>query len=860
MPGRKFVNLDMEEYRDLELTLAAFQQVLDEPEFRSLTAGIVLQAYLPDSWGVQQRLTEWAKRRVAGGGAAIKLRLVKGANLAMETVEAELHGWNPAPYATKAETDANYRRMLDYGCQPENAAAVRLGVASHNLFDVALALVLRDERGVAGRVELEMLEGMANHQARAVQGRAGGLLVYAPAVGRKDFLSALAYLVRRLDENTSPENFLRDLFGLAPGTPAWVRQEQRFVTGWDGRADAPAESRRLRPEPMPADGAFGNEPDTDWTRAAARGALADAVAAWAPPAERPLDELDAVLSAAVAGQRQWEAAGAAARAAVLRRAADVMAAGRFATIAQMMHEGKKAAAEADVEISEAVDFARYAATLAERPTPGVTTAALGVVVVTPPWNFPYAIPCGGVTAALAAGNAVVLKPAPETVGIARHLAEHLWAAGVPRDVLHYYPCADGDVGKALITDPRVSAVVLTGAYETARLFLGWRPSLRLYAETSGKNAVVVTAHADRDLAVKDLVRSAFGHSGQKCSAASLGILEAEVYDDPAFRRALRDAAASLRVGPATDLGSVVTPVISGPSPNLLRALTTLEPGEQWLLEPRVDPADPCLWSPGIRLGVRPGSWFHQTECFGPVLGLMRAADLTEAIRFQNDTPFGLTGGVHSLDEAEVDRWLREVQVGNAYVNRPITGAVVRRQPFGGWKRSSLGPGAKAGGPNYLSLFATTADADGQADDYQRAWDGYFAKAHDPSGLACESNDLRYRPCRGVVLRVENEPDAALAAEAARVCGVPLHLSHVDRESEADLAARLPSLGAEFLRTTSVPGDALLTAAYDAGLNWIDAPIVRAGRAELPRWLREQSVSQTRHRYGLLADRETGGGL
>ncbi len=847
-PAGKFVNLDMEEYRDLELTLAAFQQVLDEPEFRSFTAGIVLQAYLPDSWDVQQRLTAWAQRRMAAGGAAIKLRLVKGANLAMESVEAQLHGWNPAPYAAKAQTDANYRRMLEYGCQPAHAAAVRLGVASHNLFDVALALVLREELGVGDRVELEMLEGMANHQARAVQGRAGGLLVYAPAVKRADFITAMAYLVRRLDENTSPDNFLHDLFDLSPGTPAWARQLDRFVAGWEGRAAAPTGSRRSRPGPAPTDGSFHNEPDTDWSRAEGRDGLRRSLAAWRSPEPVALDPVDGVLARAVHAQPAWAAIGPDARGAVLRRAADAMAAARFDTIAQMVHEGKKAAAEADVEVSEAIDFARYAAATV------AAGAALGVVVVTPPWNFPYAIPAGGVTAALAGGNAVFLKPAPETVGVARRLAEHLWAGGVPRDVLQFYPCDDGDVGRALVTDARTSAVVLTGGYETARLFLGWRPSLRLYAETSGKNAMIVTAQADRDLAIKDLVRSAFGHSGQKCSAASLGILEAEVYDDPAFARALRDAAASLKVGPATDLGSVVTPLIRPPGPDLLRALTTLDPGQQWLLEPRVDPADSCLWSPGIKLGVTPGGWFHQTECFGPVLGLMRAADLGEAIAIQNDTPFGLTGGIHSLDDAEVERWRAAVRVGNAYVNRPITGAVVRRQPFGGWKRSSLGPGAKAGGPNYTGLFVTPPAASG-ADNYRRCWDEYFAVDHDPSGLACESNALRYRACRGVVLRVASEDDAAVspARSAAAVCSVPLHLSVASRETEADLAARLPTLAAEFLRTDGRPGDALLSAAYDAGLNWIDAPLSPDGRVELPRWLREQSVSQTRHRYGLVSD-------
>jgi RHH-type proline utilization regulon transcriptional repressor/proline dehydrogenase/delta 1-pyrroline-5-carboxylate dehydrogenase len=855
LPGNKLVNLDMEEYRDLHLTLAAFRRTLDEPEFRAARAGIVLQAYLPDSWAAQQELTAWARRRAAAGGAPVKLRLVKGANLAMESVDAELHDWNPAPYASKAETDANFRRMLEFGCRPENARALRLGVASHNLFDVALALELRERNGVADRVELEMLEGMANHQARAVQAAAGGLLVYAPVVKREDFGSAMAYLVRRLDENTAPDNFLHDLFALTPDSEAWQRQAHRFLTGWENRHQVATEPRRAKPV-LHRGAGFHNAADTDWTQARQREALREALAAYRAEAIPAAGELEATLSAAAAARPGWEALGFDARAELLRRCARVMEQERFGTVALLVQDGKKAAWEADAEVSEAIDFANYYAEF--RLPRGVRGAALGVVAITPPWNFPYAIPGSGVLAALMAGNTVILKPAPETVGTAWRLAQQLWRAGIPREVLQFFPCADGATGKALITDPRVSTVVLTGAYETARMFQGWRPSLRLYAETSGKNSLIITAQADRDLAIKDLVKSAYGHTGQKCSAASLAILESEVYDDPMFRRQLRDAAASLRVGPATDPASVVTPLIRPPGAALKRALTSLDAGEEWLLEPRQIGDDPCLWSPGIKLGVRPGSWFHQTECFGPVLGLVRAEDLEAAIRIQNDTAFGLTGGIHSLDEAEIALWRERVEVGNAYINRPITGAIVRRQPFGGWKRSGIGPGAKAGGPNYVAQFLHLADVStrslAEAElNYRDAWHDYFSKEHDPSALRCESNAFRYRPCRGVILRVEagDEATVNLARLAVEICGVRLHLSV--GETETEFAARLPELAraAEFLRTVRPPSDALLAMVHAAGLNWIDAPLVADGRVELTRWLREQSVSETRHRYGLV---------
>ena len=252
-----------------------------------------------------------------------------------------------------------------------------------------------------------------------------------------------------------------------------------------------------------------------------------------------------------------------------------------------------------------------------------------------------------------AGNSVILKPAPETVLTAWHLAQQLWRSGVPRDVLQFLPLEDNETGKALVSDPRVAVVVLTGAYSTAQMFQSWRPELQIYAETSGKNSMVITAAADLDLAIKDLVHSAFGHAGQKCSAASLAIVERSVYESESFRNQLRDATASLCVAPAWNLAADVTPVIREPHEALERGLTRLEAGESWLVKPEMVDGNPCLWSPGIRLGVRPGSWFHRTECFGPVLGIIPFDTLEEAIAVQNDSQFGLTGGLHTLDGEEI---------------------------------------------------------------------------------------------------------------------------------------------------------------------------------------------------------------
>ena len=224
-----FVNLDMEEYRDLPMTVAAFMRVLDEDEFAAMKAGIVLQAYLPESHHFFGELVTWAKARYEKSGGTIKVRLVKGANLAMERAEAELHGWSAAPYRTKSDVDASYVRLVDAALRPEHAKAVRIGIASHNLFHMTWAIEVAKSRGVLGQIDIEMLEGMANAEALAVTRAGQPVLLYAPVTRKDDFAAAVAYLVRRLDENTSDENYLKAAFDIAKNPAKFADQEQRFL-------------------------------------------------------------------------------------------------------------------------------------------------------------------------------------------------------------------------------------------------------------------------------------------------------------------------------------------------------------------------------------------------------------------------------------------------------------------------------------------------------------------------------------------------------------------------------------------------------------------------------------------------------
>ncbi|MFO0747936.1 MAG: proline dehydrogenase family protein [Myxococcota bacterium] len=921
--GNKWVMLDMEEYRDLHLTVELFKRTVSRPEFKDARTGLVLQAYLPDSHAAQKDLVEFATARVRNGGAPIRLRLVKGANLAMERVDAALHGWPQAPYRTKAEVDSNFKRMVEYGLRPEHAAVAHVGIGSHNLFDIAWAMVLRATRGVEPESGFEMLEGIAAPLARVVAALTGDLMIYAPTADDEDLLSAIAYLIRRLDENTGPDNFLRHQFGMVVGSEAWNLEKARFLRSLDERDVPMVGPRRTqdrgrepqRPDPTQR---FENEPDTDFALPQNRHWIEARLAErrFARPGRIPLvvdgesitsrvevpgtdpsrpgevlyqtSQADLVMvdrALTAARKALGEPVAWAERARWLLEVAHRLRVARGALIATMVADAGKAVPEADAEVSEAIDFAEYyrrslAQTMSLQQQGQVTLRPRGVAVVTPPWNFPLAIPAGGVLAALAAGNAVILKPAPETVGVAFALCELIWDAGVPRSLLQFLPCPNDPVGTALVSDPRVDVIILTGSTATAKRFLSLRPELFLVAETGGKNATVVTEMADHDLAVKHVLHSAFSHAGQKCSATSLLILEAALYDDLAFRRRLKDAVLSLPVGSAWELGARVTPLIREPQGDLAWALLELDPGEEWLVAPRRDAQNPRLVHPGVKLGVQPGSRTHQRELFGPVLGVMRAADLDDALALANGTPYGLTAGLESLDAREIETWVAHMDAGCLYVNRATTGAIVRRQPFGGRKASVFGPGAKAGGPNYVLQLMRARDVEGAAGDapktdYAATMREQFADSQDPRASSARTTSSATRRCaaacccasapgprpstRGAPSRRRAWPvrptrPCASRRRRARLGHADLGLPVVV-ESAATLAARLPALGLRRLRALGELERDVLIACRAAHVHPDAEPVVSAGRVELLRYLEEQTLSLDYHRFGNLGARD-----
>jgi len=740
-----FVNIDMEQYSYKDLTVQIFRDILDEAEFRDWPdVGIAIQAYLRDCGDDLAVLAEWAKRR----GRPVWVRLVKGAYWDYETIVAAQNDWPVPVFAKKHETDANYEKQSAFLIEHHDLLRPALG--SHNIRSIARALALAEAHGLPPRsVEFQMLYGMADPVKQALVKMGQRVRVYTP-VG--ELLPGMAYLVRRLLENTSNESFLRA--GFLEHVP-----EERLLMNPAHVTAATIGSPRTMVEKS-ALPAFRNESLTDFSRAAAREKMLAALkevggqlgksyplvingkqiareisidsfdpshcrvlvgkAARATPNDARL-----AVAAAKDAFAAWRDAGVERRAELLGKCADILRRRRFELSAWEVVETGKQWREADADVAEAIDFclfyAREARRLAEaqrRDMPGEENRTFheprGVTVVIAPWNFPLAILCGMTTAALAAGNTVVMKPAEQSPVIAAKLMDVFVEAGLPDGVVNYLPGLGEEIGPVLVNHPDVAVIAFTGSravglqiqVEAARTPAGQFHLKKVITEMGGKNAIIVDEDADLDEAVHGVVASAFGYAGQKCSACSRVIVVASVHD--AFLQRLIEATRSLKIGPAEDPSCTVGPVIEEDARR--RILATIEKGKgEAKLAYAGDVGDLAEegWYVGPHLfaDLPENSTLAQEEIFGPVLAVMRAGTLDEALRIANGTAYALTGGIYSRSPANIERARREFRVGNLYINRKITGALVDRQPFGGFKLS--GGGTKAGGSDYLLNFLLT---------------------------------------------------------------------------------------------------------------------------------------------------------
>ena len=762
----KFVNLDMEEYKDAHFTLRLFKEVLSRPEFKNYSAGIVVQAYLPDAYEFQTELLDFAKARMADGGAPLKMRLVKGCNLEMETVISSLRGWPNPVRTSKTEVDANYLHILERALLPENAKALHVGVASHNLFTIAYAYLLSRKLGSAEYMTFEMLEGMADHVWRAQSQLGNHVILYAPVVKDEHFLNAVSYLVRRMDENTAPDNFLTHSFNLKPGTDTWRFLQNQFEEAYkmkDVITHIPTrtQNRLHRYTPVPPADVMKNEPDTDFDLAQNQEWVRNIFAKWKKsPADSPeiiplqigaetvvcekrhkymdrcqddevcvceMSQADAgqvmkILEIAEKDPAGWRKTTLEERHRIMYEAANRLADMRGDLIGCMCAVTGKTVIEGDVEVSEAVDYARFYTTAMKKfaALDDIKIKPKGTILVISPWNFPCAIPVGGIVAGLAGGNTVILKPATVAAPVAWMFAKAFWDAGVPKEALQVI-ITNREALKVLTTAPAIKHIILTGGTDTAQNIARANPVTPLSAETGGKNVIILTASGDRDHAIMNIVASAFGNAGQKCSACSLLLVERSVYEDKNFQSKLKDAATSLKVGSVWNPGNIVGPMITNKNDKLLQAFN-LEPGESWLVPPRFIDEKEYMLAPTVKWGVKPENFSFRTELFGPLLSVACIENLEEGIKLVNSLDYGLTSGLQSLDEEEQKLWKNSVIAGNLYINRGITGAIVNRQPFGGMKLSAFGGGIKAGGPNYCTCFVEITDKPDSQTDYI---DSYF---------------------------------------------------------------------------------------------------------------------------------------
>ncbi|MGE5754720.1 MAG: proline dehydrogenase family protein [Planctomycetaceae bacterium] len=743
-----YVHVDLEQYAHKDLTYAIFRSVLSEPEFRDWPdVGIVAQAYLPETEADLRALDDWVQRR----GTPVTVRLVKGAYWDYEVVRARQLGWPVPVYRQKWRTDACYERCARFLMERHDRLRPVLG--SHNVRSLAHAMAAAEACGVprAG-YEIQMLHGMGEPIQRALVRSGQRVRVYTPYGA---MLPGMAYLVRRLLENTSNESFLKASFTEHARVDDLLRDPEEVGAMW-GRTHLRGGRTEVRPGGSGALPPFANEPTTDFTRPAARDAMRAALAEVGGQSGRPyplvLDgrevataetfesrdpgdsavvvgrfprcgpgEADQALAIARRAFPAWSGTPARARAEVLIRTAALVRQRRFTLAAWEVRECGKPWREADADVAEAIDFcefyAREMVRLAEprrRDVPGETNAleriARGVAVVIPPWNFPLAIPTGMTAAALVAGNTVVLKPSERSPMMAHRLAEVLRDAGLPEGTLTVLP-GFGDVGEALVADPRVDLIAFTGSRDVgltinrraAETPPGQDHVKRVIAEMGGKNAIIIDADADPDEAVVGVLHSAFGYAGQKCSACSRAVVLDGVYD--AFLARLVEAARALPVGPADDPDTVVGPVIDARARARVEQFKRRAAREgEVVLDVDVGPlaGRGNFVGPMIVAGVQPDATIAREEIFGPVLAVLRARDLDEALAIANGTAYALTGGLYSRSPARIARVKREFRVGNLYVNRAITGALVDRQPFGGFHLSGIG--TKAGGPDYLLEF------------------------------------------------------------------------------------------------------------------------------------------------------------
>ncbi|MDZ8259530.1 L-glutamate gamma-semialdehyde dehydrogenase [Nostoc sp. ChiQUE01b] len=731
------VHFDMEQYAYKDITLSILKKLLLEEEFRQRTdIGMTIQAYLRDSEQDTEDVISWLKKR----GYPLTIRLVKGAYWDQETIKAAQKHWPQPVYNDKAATDANFETITQLLL--ENHQYVYSAIGSHNVRSHARAIAIAESLNVPRRrFELQVLYGMGDKVAKALVDKGYRVRVYCPY---GELLPGMAYLIRRLLENTANSSFLRQNLENRPIeellAPPIIKDEKNSLTPnsslltpnshFSGAADTDYAEEEVRMKAAQAfqsvrqqlgktylpliNGEYVNPPEfVDSLNPSKFSEVIGKVGLIS------VEQAEQAMQAAKAAFPGWKKTPAKQRADILRKAGDLLEERRAELSAWIVLEVGKPVKEADGEVSEAIDFCRYYADEIERldkgvnyDIPGETNHYIyqprGIAVVISPWNFPLAIACGMTVAALVSGNCTLLKPAETSSVIAAKLTEILVDAGFPKGVFQYVPGKGSQVGAYLVNHPDTHVIAFTGSQEVgcriyaeaATLKPGQKHMKRVIAEMGGKNAIIIDESADLDQAVVGVVQSAFGYSGQKCSAASRVIVLQPIYDT--FVERLVEATKSLNIGEAELPSTQVGPVIDANARDRICEYIEKGKAEAEVALELPAPEQGYFIGPVIFSEVSPNAVISQEEIFGPVLAVIRVKDFHEALAVANGTNYALTGGLYSRTPSHIQQAETEFEVGNLYINRNITGAIVGRQPFGGFKLS--GVGSKAGGPDYLLQF------------------------------------------------------------------------------------------------------------------------------------------------------------
>jgi len=724
------VHFDMEQYAYKDVTLSILKKLLIEEEFRSRTdIGMTIQAYLRDSEEDTKDLIAWAKQR----GYPITIRLVKGAYWDQETIKAQQKHWEQPVYNDKAATDANFETITQLLL--ENYQYVYAAIGSHNVRSQAHAIAIAQSLNVPRRCfEMQVLYGMGDKLAKALVDRGYRVRVYSPY---GELLPGMAYLIRRLLENTANSSFLRQNMEnrpveelLAPPVPASPSLPAGTEFCFSGAADTDYAEEEERKEAAQAFQTVRQQLGKTYLpfingEYVQTQEIIDSV----NPSNfsevvgkiglMSVEQAEQAMQAAKAAFPGWRKTPVKQRAGILRKAADLMEQRRAELSAWIVLEVGKPVREADGEVSEAIDFCRYYADEIERLDEGYNYDVAGetnryiyqprgIAVVISPWNFPLAIATGMTVAALVTGNCTLLKPAETSSVITAKLTEILVEAGIPKGVFQYVPGKGSQVGAYLVNHPDTHVIAFTGSQEVGcRIYAeaaivkpGQKHMKRVIAEMGGKNAIIVDESADLDQAVVGVVQSAFGYSGQKCSACSRVVVLEPVYDT--FVQRFVEATKSLNIGETELPSTQVGPVIDANAHSRIREYIDKGKAEAKVALEMPAPDNGYFIGPVIFKDVPPNAVIAQEEIFGPVVAVIRVKDFKEALEVANGTNYALTGGLYSRTPSHIEQAQEEFEVGNLYINRNITGAIVARQPFGGFKLS--GVGSKAGGPDYLLQF------------------------------------------------------------------------------------------------------------------------------------------------------------